>query len=632
MARDGPSTLGRLGRIARVVLVGVTLVLFQGAPVFAQDSAASAAPPSGQGADETERAEAKRRFLRGLELAKAGQWDAALAEFLASRDIHRTRVASRNIAIALHELGRNAESLEAYTTLLSEFGGAMPPEELERVGQELAAVRPLVAELEVTSNEPGSVVVVDGMQRGTTPLTAPVKVDAGTRTVRVSHEGFDTFVGQISIAGGQKKTVRAELRRLTATGTLAIQEASGAELEVLIDGAVVGKTPWRGALAAGTHTVVLRGAEDFGTPPSSAVVRVGEAATLTLRAVKLDAAIRVEPTPSSATVFVDGVSVGSGVWDGRLAAGVHRVELNAEGHQPFRREISLKVGQSELLRVVLERDLSNPMWRGGFVPHLYVEVFGGLGFGRSLGGSAGEACDGTIREPDGDSQPGCTDRSRPFGFLVGARGGYAIVGGLGLELALGYVSLSESMTRRVRADGEPQVTELYSERFDDSTRVAGPLAALAASYRILETTPLTFRLAVGVARLTSDTEGRGTFRGTAQASSTSPVETFDILLDIPERNESFWAPLLAPEVRFGYRFSKAFSLDLGVGALIMFPPEVLRTAQTGFGGDRRAAAFPDPVPTLEGGSIVPGTVRLPREDVAGTIVVLTPTVGGRVDF
>lgn len=626
------SDFGRAGRIARALLVVVSFVLFLGLRAFAQEPAPDSAAPSGQGADEAERAEAKRRFLRGLELAKAGQWDAALAEFLASREIHRTRVASRNIAIALHELGRNAESLEAYTTLLSEFGGSMPPEELERVGQELAAVRPLVAELEVTSNEAGSVVVVDGMQRGTTPLPSAIKVDAGTRTVRVSREGFETFVGQISIAGGQKKTLRAELRRLTATGTLLVQEASSAELDVLVDGAVVGKTPWRGALAAGTHTVVLRGAEDFGTEPSSAVVRVGETATLTLRAVKLDAAIRVEPTPSSATVFVDGVSVGSGVWEGRLSSGAHRIELTADGHQPYRREISLNVGQSELLRVGLERDLSNPMWRGGFVPHLYVEVFAGLAFGSSLGGSASEACDGTIRAPDGASQPGCTDRSRPFGFLVGARGGYAIVGGLGLELALGYVSISESMTRRMRAEGEPQVTELYSERFDDSTRLAGPLAALAASYRLLEKTPLTFRLAVGVARLTSETEASGTFRGTARANATSPVETFDILVDIPERGESFWAPLLAPEVRFGYRFSKAISLDLGLGALIMFPPEVLRTAASGFGGERRAAAFPDPVPTLEGGSIVPGTVRLPREDVAGTMVVLTPTIGGRVDF
>ncbi len=617
---------------ARALLAILLLVVLGwAAPARAADAAGTPDTEAGT-ATESQRTDAKRRFLLGLELAKAGQWDAALAEFTASRELHPTRVASRNMAIALHQLGRNAEALDTYTTLLEEFAASMPPDELARVKDELAAVRPLVAELEVTSSEPGSVVVIDGRQRGTTPLAGALRVNAGSRTVRVSREGFETFEEQVSIAGAQKKSVRAVLRRLSAIGTLVVHEASGAALDVLVDGAVVGKTPWRGSLAAGTHNVVLKGDGDLGTPPSSALVRVGETATLTLKAVKLDAAIRIEPTPSNATVFVDGVSVGSGVWEGRLSAEAHRIEVSAPGHRPYRSEATLKVGRGELLRVVLERDLSNPMWGDAFVPHLYVEAFGGVALGLSLGGSAAEACDSTINDPSDNDVAGCKARSRPFGFLVGARGGYAIVGGLGIELGLGYLTISESMTRRIRALGEPQVTELYSDDYEDETTLAGPFAALSASYRVLEKTPLTFRVSVGVARLRSNTENRGDFRGTFQASASDPVETFDLSLSIPERAESLWAPLIGPEVRFGYRFSRALSVDAGFLALILFPAEKLRTASSGYGGDLRGDAIAEPVPTLEGGTVVPGTVRLPRETVAGTIVAGVPSVGLRVDF
>jgi hypothetical protein len=623
------------GALARSLLALLLFFVGSGEPAHAADpiTPGATSSPAGAGADEeARRADAKRRFLRGLELAKAGQWDAALAEFTASLELHRTRVASRNMAIALHQLGRNAEALDAYTALLEEFSSSMPPDELERVKEELAAVRPLVGEIEVTSSEPGSIVVVDGRQRGTTPLTASLRVDAGTRTVRVSREGFETYEERVSIAGGQKKVVRAPLRRSSATGTLVVQEASGAVLDVLVDGAVVGKTPWRGVLGAGSHNVVLRGGGDLGTPPSSAVVKVGETATLTLGAVKLDAAIRVEPTPSNATVFVDGVSVGSGVWEGRLSAGRHLIELTADGHEPFRREVTLEVGRSELLRVALERDLSSPLWKGGFVPHLYVEAFGGVALAGSLGGSASEACDSRVSDPSGDEGPGCTDRSRPFGFLVGARGGYAIVEGLGLEVELGYLTISESMTRRIHALGEPHITELFSDEYHDETRLAGPHAALAASYRVFETTPLTFRVAVGVARLRSATENDGTFQGAAQANPTDPVSTFDLPLSIPERAESLWAPFVRPEIRFGYRFSSVFSIDAGLGVLVLVPAEKLRTASSGYGGELRGAAMVDPVPTNEGGTVVPGTVRLPRETVAGTFVAAVPTLGLRVDF
>lgn len=197
----------------------------------------------------------------------------------------------------------------------------------------------------------------------------------------------------------------------------------------------------------------------MGAPPSSAEIQPNQTTTLRLSATRLDATVRVDPTPTSARVDVDGVTVGNGVWEGKLRSGKHQVEVTAEGFLAWRREVSVRSGQREVLRVALERDLSNPMWRESFFePHLYLEALGGPALARSFAGGADAAC----------SDAGCSDRSRPFGFLVGARGGYQLTSGLGLELFLGYLSLSESVTRQKSASGDFPST---ATAFEDTTKL-----------------------------------------------------------------------------------------------------------------------------------------------------------------
>src|SRR5437667_2196543 len=104
------------------------------------------------------------------------------------------------------------------------------------------------------------------------------------------------------VAGGQRKAVRAALKALTRSGRLRVTESSGGSYDVVIDNAVVGKTPWEGLLALGGHTVLLRGGEQVGTPPSAVDVKENDTTSLALTAVKLDATMRIEPTPATARV------------------------------------------------------------------------------------------------------------------------------------------------------------------------------------------------------------------------------------------------------------------------------------------------------------------------------------------
>jgi hypothetical protein len=191
------------------------------------------------------------------------------------------------------------------------------------------------------------------------------------------------------------------------------------------------------------------------------------------------------------------------------------------------------------------------------------------------------------------------------------------------------------MTRRLTADGEAG-RKYFSSDYKDTTKLSGLTAALSASARFLEKTPLTLRMWVGVARLTAKTGNEGTFTGDVSGTAASGVTetaTVSQRVSIPEQNATLWAPFLGPEVRFGYRISKAFSVDVGVAGWLMFASQADRVGTSALGATRRAVVL-DPVPRgfPSGAAVVPGVMQLPQEKAAGTTFVVLPTVGARFDF
>lgn len=594
--------------------IPVLLSVIATASVTRAEEIANAVPAIVDPSDaQRAKAKAKERFDLGLALARTGQnWDAALAEFLASRELFPTRSATRNAAVALAQLGRYAESLELYLTLLREFSASIPADERVAIDRGMNAVRARVGELEIRVKEVGVSVVVDGQQRGTTPLADVIRVNAGSHTLRFGKEGFETGEAVLSVAGGTRKPVEIRLRRLFANGTLVVQEATGLVLDAVVDAAIVGKTPWRGAIAPGAHTVLLRGPRNFGTPPSSADVRVDETTILTLSASALDASVHVEPAPSSSTVYIDGVSVGNGIWDGRLPSGLHRFEATAAGHLPFRRVVQLAPQKRQLVQATLERDLTSPLWQDRVHSQFYLELGVGALVAPSLHGSADDTCN-------------CSKRNRPFGALAGLRVGYSLAGGLGVELMGGYLTISESMTRRMTGAGEPNSPTFLATDYHDSTTLRGPMAAISVGYRMLEKkTPLTARVGIGVASLSSVTSNGGTFKGQVSTSG-APDETVARFVSIGEAPQRLLTPFGSTELRLGYRLAKRVTIDVGAAVFLFVPPNAARAGTNSLANGIHRADKLDP-----GGT--PGVMRLPDETVAGTFVAFEPSIGVRVDY
>ena len=288
----------------------------------------------------------------------------------------------------------------------------------------------------------------------------------------------------------------------------------------------------------------------------------------------------------------------------------------------FHQDLPLEHGQSLVLRPRLEPDSSNPLWQKAAKRSLYVELnVGGL-LSPSLGGGTDHSC-------------GCSARSRPLGALAGVRVGYA-PGRLGFELAGGYLSIGSSSTRSVVATGDTYGPSFQSTNYRDSTNLHGPFAALSASYRMLEKFPITARVGLGLASLTSHTENSGTFSG--QISNPAlPSETQSVasqLADNGEVSQHLLTPFGSTELRIGYRFSKVFSADVGAALMVFFPPSVPRAGTNGLGGPQsRAATLISPGSTWSTGNpVIPGVLQLPDEDVAGAFIALAPSIAIRARF
>lgn len=617
--------------IAGAALLPITPAAAQGPIPSDTATASSSAPPAtsasgaqpnaaSQEADSKERA--KLHFVRGLELIQNESWDAALAEFLVSREIYATRVAVKNAALCLRQLKRYAAALAMYKELLQRFGTGMDASEKRAIEEAVAQLSDRVGELTITSSVPGATVIVAGLQVGRTPISEPILLDAGTHTVRVFKEGYLPFETQIPLAGRQKKAVQAELHALAESGTLTVAEAEGRKLAVLVDGAEVGKTPWTGTLAVGPHAIVLRGDANLGTPPSSANVAASQATRLTLHAVPLEAELRVEPTPSNARVDIDGVAAGNGVWDGRLGVGQHRIEVSAEGFLAFRKDVAIGK-QRMVLPVMLDRDPTDPRWKASFRGYPYVEAMLGPALGASLGGSLDGAC----------SAGDCVERSRPLGGAAMARAGYQFTRLFGAELGVGYLTLSESATRRIGAQADFPVT---SSDFEDTARLSGVLLGVSASVRPIEGRNLLARLGAGLLRGRASFSNRGDFSGEAvRASDPTQRASVAFPISVPETSDTVWAPFLAPEVRYGFRLAPRFVLDVGLTVMLLFPPEPLRQGTSS--SDRARGVRSQQAPTIpgaypDGGDVRPGMVVLPRETGFSTFVTILPTLGGRWDL
>jgi hypothetical protein len=311
-----------------------------------------------------------------------------------------------------------------------------------------------------------------------------------------------------------------------------------------------------------------------------------------------------------------------------VAPGTHLVRVTKEGFDPFEQRVLVASRQRKAISANLRRSAERgppPVAQPPPAPppaetapprRFYVAGFGGPAFARTLG-----------------TDTLATSRDRPFGVWAGARFGYELLPRLGLDFTLAYLGLGERLERTVVATGDENRRYTATD-YEDRTSVMSGAAAVGLGYRFLHRTPIETRLAFGLARARVSTENSGTYAIAVPNPPTGEVFRGTQRVSIPELAENQWLPLIAPEIRIGYRVSDRLSVDLGVALLVLFGPSDLRTGRTSLSrsGERRAALDNFPGRFMDGELIRPGLITLPAERSIGTFAVLAPSAGVRLEL
>ena len=561
------------------------------APAAPAAPATPAAPGGAATATDAKKEEAKARFERGMTLFDKKVWDAALVEFLESRAAYATRSNTQNAAICLRNLNRFDEALDMFEALVKEFP-SLSPTDRSAVDKEIGELQQLVGAIEIRTQENGAQITIDGRERGMTPAPA-LRVSAGTHVLRVYKEGFAPVEKRVEVAGKQSLIVEAKLETLSQSGRLSVTEDGGKGAEVLVDGVVVGKTPWQGLVATGEHVVFLRGEGNLGTQPANATVRINQVTPIVLALETLDCSLRVEPTPNGATVAVDGVVVGNGLWDGRLRKGRHKIEVAQNGFVPQVRQLDLAPTTPERIAVQLERDPDSPLWQAQKKSRIFIEVAPSFLLALLLGGDVSDS----------------GSASFPLGFAGRAHVGYELPSGLAFGIDAGYLYLARNVDGRdtvLRPVGKAVAPGTANDKLSLKGLLVGGSAMLHRN-TFGEKIPLTLRVGVG-ALLASETDRRsGDF--TPAGGMPITVDTAKTAVDVPHL-------YIAPEVRVGYRLGDHFEVSAGVEVMVLV---ALKDARW------------DPTNGVVLGN--QGLAGYDNQTLFGTTLLLVnPGVGARFDF
>jgi hypothetical protein len=364
-------------------------------------------------------------------------------------------------------------------------------------------------------------------------------------------------------------------------------------------------------------------------------VQVDQTVVLRLRLEDLPADVRVETDPIGAQIILDGVPVGQGSWEGRLRAGTHKVDTQAEGYFRTTKSFEGKTdGAKQTWKISLDRDENSPFWTKGRTRPISVSLFGDFLFGAfGFGGDYERSCGSTAD---------CYSRSKPLGGGGGVRAGYEVAPGLAIELELGYMYAKASVSRKTTLFGE-QSTPVKVDITDDFS-LSGFVVGAGASYAFIRRPIVLSGAIIGGAIIGAkvkerrsgstpclDPAGSGNPSGATDCSSAEVLKaptTRPMLPATGGGQTSKTLPFFAPQVRVAYPITDAFQVGLGLGVLIgigEIRPEVKQTPQavptdktataTGTDGNPHSIGFvPQPAQNATPQSAI-GTFIIPRAEL-----------------
>jgi hypothetical protein len=307
------------------------------------------------------RAEAAKRFDRGLQLFDEGDNAGALAEFKQTYATLPNPVVLYNIGLVYAAMARPVDAVDALKQVATD--PSLSPAQRERAQSTLSDQEARIGRLSITTVPNGAHISIDNVDVATTPLTAPLRVSAGSHVVGAVAEGYALGRKEVVVAGNADAALAFELLRADAVRDANLTVRSrlpGAE--VLVNGKAVGKTPLSTSLAlpAGHYQIELR-RPGYGPAQQSVDLTEGATGEVSFDLRVDQAALATEGVflaldlgQKDAELFVDQEHLGPYTAPVRLPTGPHRVRVEVAGFMPCERDVTLETGKDNVLSGKLE--------------------------------------------------------------------------------------------------------------------------------------------------------------------------------------------------------------------------------------------------------------------------------------
>jgi hypothetical protein len=314
--------------------------------------AAAQPMPSVSSADK---AEARRRFDRGLSLYNDGDLEGALGEFRLAYKLTQHPVVLYNLALVQAGLGRAAEAVEALEKLQTPQGSAeLGSARSQRARQIYEEQLQRVGTLEIRSNVASAQVQIDSVDVARTPA-APVRVTAGSHIVALSAAHHEPRRLSVEVGGSSVEVLNVELTPLEDALAHFSPSTPVPDVEVWANGELIGRTPFASNLAFRPGQCELEFRRE-GYVPVRRNLMLGPGSTGQLRVsmVPTDAGLaaggllRLDISEQDTIVAVDGEPRLDHRHGLRLPRGRHTLRFQRAGFVEVEREVWVRPGQQSL--------------------------------------------------------------------------------------------------------------------------------------------------------------------------------------------------------------------------------------------------------------------------------------------
>jgi tetratricopeptide (TPR) repeat protein len=156
---------------------------------------------------------AREHYSRGVALANAGSYDQALAEFTRAYELVPHYAVLYNVGQAYLELGRTVKAVESLEQYLRLGAASIQPERRQQVEAELAALSAELAAIQLTVDEEGAQISLDGEPLGHAPLSSPLRVSAGRHTLAAVSASGRRLEQTLQLARGETRPIALRFRQ-----------------------------------------------------------------------------------------------------------------------------------------------------------------------------------------------------------------------------------------------------------------------------------------------------------------------------------------------------------------------------------------------------------------------------------